>query len=498
MWTLDDFKQTRWAERNLAAFYMAKHGDDRNDGHPRRPVASLNRAAQLAASADQRVPWGTIYYLRPVVVASGVYTESASLPDILIIGDGFVTFDGGGAAAFCTHNDGRFGTYRITVKNYARLAAQYLDCYAESTIFNSFDYLNGINVMTFRTEKCLMINAPRLVVPFFLHAAIDYNNGTLIGCKLKCVDLRDGYGASQLFRNCYFDENCEVQRPNSSVTYFRFFNCNVRGRIDGEFLAAHEQGGNPATVQCFSTPPGFNNTAAGDYTLAPTSVMRNAAVDGGSIGTYGIGVNFSGLADADVLNNAQWNSSLGAFVIVNAALLGSVEFVVKDFQRNWILNEALIVGEEDNIDNQTIDSTLSYELDGFGQPYNTVSGALEVGVVYWNNGYDEVMYGGQSYLNGQFIACTPGGGSTYTTKGAGKIIKLTEAPNIRLFELKYSVVSAFDCASKAWQYFIFNKVPTIDAAGRSNGDPLYDPRTANPITARWIKLRVSIMPNSLA
>jgi len=513
MWTIADFSKTRWSERNLAAIYCAKHGDDRNDGHPRRPVASLSRACDLSRASGARLISGGLSY-SAVVVGSGVYSEALDLGNILVQGDGFVTFDGFNTAAFDTSNEYEYYTElrNVRVQNYLLYSQgrqprlNLVNC-----VFNNVqglcDNRNGYpGVSAVRSLFRACFANPTL------HVELNYtfDNCTFIGTALNWVYRDTPYEhvsyTNRTLRNCYLDAASSLLfRPDNMR--FNLVNSNIQGSVSfsgpipssgntATYLADFQQAAPARVLDCVSTAPGFNNPGAMDYTLAATSQMRNLATDGGFIGAYGIGINFSGLADADQINNCQWNSSLGSFVLANPELVGSVEFVVKDFLRNWILEEALLVGSEDNIDNQTIDATISYEQDGFGAPANVQSGALEKDRVYWVNGYDTLTYAGRQYLQGQFFPCT--GELTYEAVGTGKVVKLMEAPNIRLYELKYSTISAVDCVSRPWQYFQFNKVPTVDASGRSNGDPLFDPSTANPITVHWQKLRITLMPHSLA
>ncbi len=482
LWNASDFAKTRWSERNVDAVYVAKHGNDRNDGHPARPVASLNHAVSLASYS---------YYTNQVVIASGVYTESIyPAPGVVITGDGFVVLDGIGLDRFCNCN-GNYTLNRCTVQNYNQLQGPNASGAFNNCILRNFNFLvysgdvnQGLNL-----SNVLVVDAPKLGV-YSPYLYLSLVNSTLINSGL---DLGGNF-ASVSIRNTFADENSRLPyRPDKPCAYY---NNNILGTIAGQRLADFGSANPTALKDCVVLAPGFNNALAGDYTLAVTSQMRNLASDGGFVGAYGIGINFAGLPDADAVTNIVWNSTLGAFVLQNQQQPGSVEFVVKDFMRNWILEESLLVGQEDNIDNQTIDATLSYDVDSVGAPANVQSGGLDTGRVFWVNGYDTVTYKGQQYTQGQFFACTDD--LTYVATGMGKVVRLNEAPNIRLYELKYSSQSAVDCVSRPWQYFQFNKVPTVDAAGRSNGDPLFNPATANPITVRYVKSRLSLMPNSLA
>lgn len=493
-WNPADFDKTRWVVRNYNAVYVAKHGDDRNDGHPRRPAASLNRGVQLALS----------YGFGTVLLGSGVYSESAPLNWLTTQGDGFVTLDGAGAGSLST-NGGAGGTIVLV-----GLRVQNYNCIfydgnvgTQNVVFKNLNYIvpAGDVGSSQNFFKTLFVDAPLLspTQPGPYTLSTSFEQCTLINANFSNSLFAQGSSAQFLFRNSYADARSQVggsyqPRPDRRVDY-TFQNSNVEGFVCGQRLADYVAAGHVA-VDCISAAPGFNNPQAQDYTLTTTSTMRNLAFDGGYAGAYGIGINFTGLPDADVVTNCQWNSTLGAFILTDQTRQGSVEFVVKDFMRNWILEESLLVGEEDNIDNQTIDATLSYDVDSFGAPANVQSGALESGRTYWNNGYDMITYKGQNYLQGQFFACTDD--LTYVALGTGKVVRLLEAPNIRLYEMKYSSLSAVDCVSRPWKYFVYGKVPTLDAAGRSNGDPLFDPASANPITVRYMKLRLTLMPNSLA
>jgi hypothetical protein len=497
MWTLSDFDNTRWVEKSLKAFYVSKHGDDRNDGHPRRPVASINRGAQLAIAANQTTIVSGISY-RPVIVSSGVYSEVASLEQVILIGDGFVTLDGSGAGSLSTATGTSTHLQDLTVQNYGQIIPAECTVSITRCVVRNVGTIGsgGYTAQNYVFKEVLFVNAPLHPIRVGPYSdQVQFDQCTLINSNFR-ISWYTAAGRL-VFRNSYMDANSKLGEPlrGSQDVTFSIYNSNVEGMIRDLRLAEYIDAGNLA-VDCVSTAPGFNNPAASDYTLAATSQMRNLSFEGGYLGAYGVGINFSGLADADTLVNTQWSSSMGAFILSNTNEKGTVEFVVKDFQRNWILKEALLVGQEDDIDRQTIDATLSYDVDGFGAPANVSSGALEMGRTYWVTDYDSVSYNGQLYTSGQFFHCN--GSTTYTATGAGKVVKLIEAPNIRLYELKYSTTSAVACVSQPWRYFVFNKVPTVDASGRSNGDPLHDPNTANPVTVRYMKLRLTIMPNSLA
>ena len=496
MWTLADFNATRWVEKNLKAVFVAKNGDDRNDGHPARPVASLARAAFLQKNAYyQQQFFNNGFNYGPIVIASGVYSETVNLAGCAVLGDGFVILDGSGAVTFHGGANGNFFLRALTIQNYGFLFnTGDTSMWAEKCRLINIDRFGGegFTFIDIQLRENLHIKAPKYIGTTVVGAM------SVDGCTF--IDSSAGpdydqFGRQYSIRNSYLDPTSRINAGNG---LFAVYNCNIQGWVKAQRLADYQLSSGNQAIDCVSTEPGFNNPGASDYTLATTSPMRNLATDGGYVGAYGIGINFSGLPDADVVVNSQWNSTLGAFVLTNPNEKGSIEYIVKDFQRAWILKEALLVGEEDNIDRQTIDATQSYEMDSFGQPQNVQSGALEAGQVYWVTGYDTVTYGGLQYTDGQFIAATPAGGITYAAVGVGKVVRLLEVPNIRLYEMKFSSLSAVDCVSRPWSYFVFNKVPTVDAAGRSNGHPLFNPATANPITVRYLKLRLTIMPNSLA
>lgn len=508
MWTNADFANTRWVERRLGAYYVGKHGDDRSDGHPQRPVASIEQGLMLARTGPQSGEGGLGDYWQ-VVVSSGVYNETINGTNALVVGDGNVILDGASNGSLVYTPSFRVAMYNVTIQNYAQLisAGGYAvhNVNLVKCVVRNLDTFGsaGRSTMVVSAQNTLLDHAPRNPVYDQMHLSFDLDHVTALGAVFASRDYLFVNGTIySTFRNSYADADCVLGKPANGV--FLLQNSNFQGTLGTsaapftyQRLADFQLSNANAAVNCVSVAPGFNNPLAGDYTLASTSQMRNLAFDGGYVGAFGIGINFSGLADADTLTNSQWNSQLGAFVLQNSQSPGLIEFVVKDFQRNWILEEALLVGQEDGVDNQTVDSTLSYEVDSFGAPANVQSGALMATYSYWITGYDTVTYKGQVYYAGQFFSCTADD-LTYTSSGAGKVVRLVEAPNIRLYEMKFSAVSAVDCVSRPWQYFVFNKVPSVDAAGRSNGDPQFNPATANPITVRWLKLRLTLMPNSLA
>jgi hypothetical protein len=489
-WTLSDFAGTRWTELNLNATFCGPHGDDRNDGHPARPVRTILKAVQLSRAAGQYEFWlGRTYY--PVVISSGIYSEALTLElsQIKLIGDGTVILEGAGAPGLTQYVA---GFYNLSIQNYVRICSGGdQGFYADKCRIKNVDFLGiyGSTYQTYNLSNCLLQNAPRLFEPG------SYGNLTMQSCTCLNSQLNYAqYNIQMVMQYCYFDPLCNIVGPGGA---FALSFSNVQGLIQSLSLEDYNASNNNRLSSCINTAPAFNNYAAGDFTLTLSSPMRNLAADGGYVGAYGVGLNFGGQADAQVLSNMAWDAVQGGFVLSNPALKGSVEFTTKDLGRAFVLREPVLGGEEDIVDRETVDAVLSYEIDGSSIAVNTASGALIVGAIYWVNGYDTVTYNGQSYNTDQFFACLAGA-TTYAAVGTGKVVRLIEAPNIRVFEMKYSLTSAADCNNKAWQYFVYNRLPTIDANGRTNGNPLFSPDSAVPIAARWIKMRATILPASLA
>jgi|GEM_PF-6800726 len=500
MWIASDFTGTRWTYLEYKAIYCGPHGNDLNDGHPARPVRTIARAIVLskALPTNHRISIvGTGNSYAAIVLSSGIYAENFSTLNNVatyIIGDGTVVLEGGGANSY-TGSNGSVALQNLTLQNLVYVVGNGDSAmYGASVRFKNITNLH-VNGSTFQGGQyfnCLFLNGPLytgIAAGFF--GTMEFTNCTFINSNLQS----NAYTPAFIYRACYFDSSCKI---NVSATgTISLYNCNVQGLVKGLTLENYNLANNNIAGTCINVAPGFNNPAAGDYTLALTSPMRNLAADGSFCGAQGVGVNFGGQADVQLLTNMAYDNGQGGFVLSNNQLKGSVEFVTKDLGRSFVLQEPILGGEEDIIDGETVDAVLSFDADANGVPNDTTSGNLVAGFTYWVKDYTQVSYNGSTYTAGQFFVCVAGT-LTYGTAGTGKVVRLTETPNIRVFEMKTSLISATDCNNKTYQMFVYNRIPTIDSNGRSNGDPLYTPASGVPVAARWIKIRATILPNSLA
>lgn len=491
-WSANQFTSTRWSVIIPTAYYVSKSGNDHaNDGSPQRPFRTIGRAILGGAY------FGIIYL--SIVIGSGVYNEGITTRDStpILYGDGLVNLSGQGLYALFS---GPATANNISISDFVTLSSHIIPKLHNCQVRNVPQWGNlntgSFGFISVTWSNCLFINC-------FATGGANWTEGTFTNLtfinSLFYANANANAYTGTVVSACFFDENSTIAEPNDLNVYRRYYNCSVLGSVGSANQSIAQ-----ATAQyplvyrgCVALPANFNNPAAQDYTLAQDSPIRNLSAEGSYVGAYGVGLNFAGVNDAETLVNAVWNNALAQFVPANTALPMSVEFVTKDTGRTWILDGSYLVGIEDNADKQTIDSTLSYQ-NVNGVAVDTPSGSIAAGKGYWVQGYDTLIYDGLTYNTDTFLYGVAGV-SGYQTTGAGKVVLLTEIPNIRLLEMKTSTTSQGDCDSSSYKLYAMNRKPTYNiAGGRSNGDPNFDLNNQEPLLARWIKVRVTILPNSIA
>jgi len=468
-WGLTLFLGTRWSVVRPDAYYISKSGSDRSgDGSPRKPFATFEGAVAAVGA-------GQVF-----VFSSGTYLVG-EVGNIAAYADGLVTLDGVGRSYLATN--AQLTGFRV--QNYVSLGqgGKFLtDCFVKN-IGTSGGYNSA---QEFR--NCVFEDCFKNGVQYAIGSKHIFDHVTVIR---SCWDWG---GDLRIHRNCHYD----VSVPSLIVADVDYFDYNnVQCLINGNATLAQFKASNPSRGQnCIALPPQFNGSGSSNYTLQATSPLRNLSIDGSYVGAYGVGVGFLGLDDAETLTNARWNNGTQQFEAIDAAQPMSVEYLTKDLNRVWALEASQLLGTEDNVDKQTIDATLSYE-NVAGVATDTPSGSILAGAGYWVSGYDSVSYDGRQYPADNFFYAN-GAVSTYDVVGTGKVVRLTEIPNIRLMELKYSSTSQGDCDSRNYKLFAVNRKPTYNiAGGRSNGDATFDVASEQPVVARWLKVRVTILPNSV-
>lgn len=508
-WTTADFSGTRWKEQRNYAVYVAKTGHDANNGSPKSPLLTLT--AGLALTRSRALLSGTSgdakYYL---VIGTGIYNEAAVYGGVSLIGDGVVEWNGLSASQLDTAPGGVSLTLtNILLRNYISLTLGNSDLLLNFTncqLVNVGRFTNnGNNIFrshTYSFTNCRFTNSLQNVT------TNDYGGLTLT-CD-HCTYLNSPFSWAKasnvlVVRNSILDATSPITLALPSTTW-AIVNCNIQSTINGATIASYQVTYPNQAYGNVSVAPGFTNPAQGDYSLTPGSAMRNAATDGGYIGANGVGFGFGGQADLDTsvagggLVNTQWNSSLNQFVLVDATQKGTIEFVTKDFTRNWALDKISLVGTEDAVDHQTIDAQLSYQTDASGQAVDSVGSgpftAAQIGQIFWVNGYNTVTYNSITYNTNEYLYVAVAG--SFTSTGTGKLVRIVELPNIRTFEMKTSITTAADCVASPWNYFVYGRAATVDSNGNSNGSPLHNLATAVPVVAEFIKIRLTLYPNSIA
>ena len=502
-WTSTFFTGTRWSVRKADAFYVSKAGNDlTNDGSPRKPYKTIARA--VAEAPNIITPQGQGVKSYHIVVSSGTYTEGGmdSTRILSVTGDGLVTLDGFGAGY--VFELGKTLLSMLVIQNYrgvfagGNAAGSLLNCrvlncpsfatsgnyYNQSTITNCL-FVNSLSLeatsikpyQSIVIDRCTFVNSPCIFRIF--PTSVSFRN--IRNCTLGPASTAD------VDQDDYFDYN----NVRGSLV-------NSKKSITTPITLAQWRASNPGkSDNCINTVEDFTSPTTNNYTLMQSSALRNASTEGAYVGCYGVGIDFGGLNDAETLVNARWDTNLNQFVPVDSAQSMSVEFVTKDTGRIWVLKNSYLTGIEDNTDHQTIDATYSYE-NVNGVPTDTPSGSIVAAKGYWVTGYDTVTYAGSTYANDTFLYGVTGE-TTYTTTGAGKVVLIIETPNIRLMELKYSSTSQGDCDSRLYKLFAINQQPTYNVAGgRSNGDPAFNYDAPEPLAVRWLKVRITILPNSIA
>lgn len=420
-------------------YYVSKNGDDvLGDGTKENPFASINAAINIASEGSK------------IVIGSGVWEEirgnnsDGSMYGLDFYGDGNVIFDYGNGIYFGA-------LLKIT----------------GSDRFENIEFKNnhGVHIGIIYTKTVF-------TTPY----AVSFYN-----CKIDWVGLAYIGGSctvASMFENCFIQEADYTILNNNAYNFIGFKNCTVMSLgmvrqstskvvtlfecINSIFMYASNTGYAPtlnkipvynfvrdsaATIFYHSSniiglDPRFNNSEIGDYTLAPNSPCLYRGIGNKNIGCYGKAYNF--------------NSNSHVFSETGGAILSNVEKAY-------------------------------YNIGGIEQSiFKLVAG--------FSNGYAEstwidfqiIEYILVPHIFGSFLHDENGEPSA--SPDFNLAYDLVQRYD---FELKYCTDAA-DKDTVNWKTFSFSDVASIDASGNGNGDPNFDILTEQYISARYIKIRITL------
>jgi hypothetical protein len=525
-WLTTEFDNTLWTERRAYAVFVAKSGHDgaNNDGSPRRPFLTIAKAVSVANTRNNLsgISGDTMRY---VVVGEGIYIgESFPLLNIHIMGDSGarVVFNGNGATSLENSVSGvspfTFMLTNITAMSYVGLTGagtvpgiRLFATFTNVKLFNIGrlnDVQNNNTKLEYTFSYCEINNCFQQQVngSGAFNSSMYFDHCTVNGSYLKTYSSGGtGFFANFILRSSIVDAASAIGFQTGGSWTLLNNNIQCSGIVIGSSTytnIAQAQAANPSVIaNNTSVSPGFVNPSSGDYSLMLNSPLRYSAADDSFIGALGPGIRQSGTTAYDILTNTQWNATTSQFELVDPTQRGTIEFKVIDYGGPQTIAAITLEGSEDISDHQTLDTSLSYDNtngvpNDFGQgPF----GSGQYGFTYWVKDYNSVTYNGIAYPKDSFLVVNSAASNQQPVfSGSGQLVRITEIPNIRTVELKYTLGNLASLDTAVFKHFIYGKQPTVDANGNSNGNPAYNPLTAAPLAVAFSKARVTILPNSIA
>lgn len=266
-----DFKGTRWRIFD-GDIYVSYDGNDQSNGHPGKPVATLQRAVEIAAAGQK------------IVVGTGRYNDKVNglNKSCSIIADGTVEMYGtitGGPAFTEMGNAAVLSGLRIydfeTVSDWPLLRI-------EDAIIQDTDITAAVNIML----RCIVKNAE------LAGTVNELLNCTFIGAAKPAA--AGGITVS----GCHFDVTSNFTFASATTQVFDYCNQETGStiKIDGTiynnaaavFAAFPQYQQNGQTI-----PPQFNVPAYNDYTLKLTSPLTESGADAQPVGAWPQALSFS-------------------------------------------------------------------------------------------------------------------------------------------------------------------------------------------------------------
>ena len=478
-WLLSDFDNTKWIHRDINGYYCdPQNGNDLNDGHPERSYKSIEQL---------EIDNGLLkfLYISPSKISVLNTIRSRVRGDVrgLVLLDGLSLGSSMFGLALSVEN--------VTIQNLTSLcnaangqSVKFKNCTFKNVQYTGVAAFNALGQIldTATFENCIFDNCQDIYCRNFINC--DFVNGSILKSRYL--------GFVKKIINCDFDSTSLIE---TSVTGFfvntLFDYCNVRCDIDGVTASAYKSA-NQGQLQNSKTSPDDNatndperlNEASGDYSLSLTSPNRNTASNGLHIGSVGVGVGAFGLADFTNFINAQWN--VDKWEQIDPLLKATIESAVKDLQDVYSVNLCSVFGFNDNVTNNHIDETLPYSI------ANVPSGSILAGKTYIVKGYSNVQYNGNDYAeNETFIGAV--GFVNYTTTGTGTVNEITELPDQRVLEIRYSSISVGDVASQPYKRYIIGVGLINDILGVGIGESTFDFNNQTQVQLRFFQMKISML-----
>lgn len=242
-----------------------------------------------------------------------------------------------------------------------------------------------------------------------------------------------------VMRDNLFDIDCENVVINRAVLLESDYNIFESNVINGVDIDAYKAAGG-TDPNSFVADPKFNDKSKEDFTLALDSPALGAASDGFAIGAW---------------NSA--NSYDGADSVFSGASLDNVA-IDPDTNNMGLINDTQV----------GIITTTKIDLGELKAPMGRV-----------------LLFGESDFPNGVVDSLTGDG---------------NENPNQLTFEMRYSPDPLPDDPADAgdprpYATFVWNKIPTVDASGRGNGDPAFVITEEQAINAQHVQMRITIRPD---
>lgn len=479
-WVDSDFDNTNWVNRNVNAIYISsttgKPIANGGDGSPRNPVRTIVEAKLLDSA--------TVIY----IFSAGTYeAENLNLSGSnILIGDTegvILTSSAGGVRYiigtasqnydFRNINFFDYDNFTISASGFQIILCS--DCTFDTFLFNTKFRRDTATFGDNLLQRCTFINCT--------NARFDRS----IKCQFIKTSL-DGVNYVNI-EDCDFDSLCNIK---STSTFDQFDGCNVRCNINGITASAYKTANPTLLINSLTAPddngsndPLFNDAANDDYTLSLASPNRYLGLDGKECG-IGVAINSNGNGGFTNVSDANWNGSAWVQDVVTTK--GVIQSLVIDAGEEVLSTDIRVIGTDDDANNAASDFSLPYD------PVDIPSLSIVDNENYLVFGTGTVLYDGTTYAVGE-IFMGDNGVTAYTEpSGTPDVYKMIEFPDQRTVEVRYSNISAIDCAdvSNLYKPFYRGLGILVDATGKTIGEAGYDFTNQKVVSARWYQVQITM------
>lgn len=319
-----DFKGTRWRVLD-GDVYVSYDGNDQSNGHPQKPVATLQRAIALATAGQK------------IVAGTGIYNENVDGQNksCTIMADGTVEMYGTviGGAAFSA-----MGTScvisGIRIYDYATVSSSTL-ARAEDCVIQNTPVTNTMNTLL----RCIIKNSA-------LTGTVDQ----LMGCTFIGVSKSQPAGGVTV-SSCHFDVTSNFTFASATTQVFDYCNQETGStiKIDGTvynnaaavFAAFPQYQENGQTI-----PPQFNATAYNDYTLKLTSPLTQTGADAQPVGAWPQAISYDSKQLAKSLLKGIVFDNDGYMTLAEGEKEGFIETFVIDLLETRVVGRIDLFAEQ--------------------------------------------------------------------------------------------------------------------------------------------------------